>query len=163
MKPLFAVAVAALCASAATAADPPATSGTPPTTAAPVILGTPGTPVVEYAPAVPARRGLFGRLRNRNNATPYSTPVMTAPTTGTITPAPTPAPAPAPMPGAVPAPLPVRPNGSSYYMPGPSGTIILTSGTTPTGTMTATEMMVMTTEYTEPARRRGLFSRLRNR
>jgi hypothetical protein len=184
---LFAVVVAALCASAAPAQ--PVIVGGPPAPA-PVIVGTAGTPVVEYAPAAPARRGLLWRLRNRNNTTTYSAPVMTAPSVIA------PAPALTPMPGTiVPAPMPaIRPNGASYYTP--DGGIVLAGGIAPGtvvqaggpmpcgspcatpcatpcaspcppapyGTVMAADSMVIPAGYTEPApMRRGLIGRLRNR
>ena len=143
---LFAVAVVALAASAGGAEDKPA--ATPPATATPVVVGTPGTPVVEYGSVTTAspRRGLFARLRNRGTSSTYTTgPVTTVPTTGAT-----------PMPPATPpAPMPMPGKTSATPMPGTTG-VVMASGTD-SGT-------VMTASYSEPAKqRRGLFGRLRNR
>jgi hypothetical protein len=156
---LFAVAVVALSACVSFAEDAPAP--TPVTSGGPVMMGT--APTYQYAPSQPARRGLFGRLRNRNNTTYYSntttTPMMmTAPAGPTTTP-----PTPMPMPGVRPASGTVAP-----------GTVVQGTGNLPPGTYTATDGTViqiggggpqMTTPTatgtnTQPTRR-GLFGRLR--
>src|SRR5207244_12728810 len=62
---LFAAALVALVASVGTAEERPTVITTTP--AAPVVVTTAGTPVAEYAPAQTQRRGLFGRIRNRNH------------------------------------------------------------------------------------------------
>lgn len=184
-KFLFAVALAAVVAPFGTADEKPVTAPpvtTAPVTSGPVIVGTPGTPVVEYGPTVqsaPARRGLFGRLRNRGSSTPisgYSTPLPS----GTIAPGTIVAPAPIPMPTpgtTVPQPMPmpgVKPiSGTVITTP---GTVVVAGGPTPTtgtvivaGNTMPAEMMMMPTMSTStmtmsstPARR-GLFGRLRNR
>ena len=153
---LFAVAVVALSACAGLAEDKPVVVGTTPAPAAPVI--TTAAPVVEYAPAQTQRRGLFGRLRNRNTTTmTYSTPTAVVP----ATPA-----APMPMPGLAPQPMPsIKPAG---------GVIIPATGSLPPGTYTATDgtiiqiggtqpMMAQPVMSTNTTERRGLFGRLRNR
>lgn len=138
---LFAVAVAVLSATAASAEEKP-TAPPPATPAAPVVV--PGTPIVEYAPAQPARRGLFARLRNRGTTT-YSggnggtIPLATPP--ATITPA-----TPMPMPGTTPTPMPpIKPTTGTTT----DGTIIQIGGTTTPMTTTGT--------------RSSFLSRLRNR
>ena len=144
---LCAVAAVALFAAVGVAEDQPTT---PPTVAS-------GAPVVEYAPAAsattaaPARRGLFGRLRNRNTSTmSYSTPATGVPMTSAV---PMPS-APTPMPPVAPQPMPtIRPTGGATVTP---DGIVLVGGTASGATMTA--------GYTEPKpARRGLFGRLRNR
>lgn len=160
----FAVAVVALVASVGSAEDKPAVIAPAPVTPA-ITTATP-TPVVEYAPAQPQRRGLLARLRNRNNSTYYSTtPQMVVP----ATPA-----APMPMPGIAPQPMPtVRPTGAVIPATGnlPPGRYTTTDGTIIQIGGPATAGPVMTTgpvttagyTYTEPTTttRRGLFSRLR--
>ena len=165
---LFAVALAALFASVGSAQE----KAVPlPSTAAPVVI-TSGAPVVESTPAQSTRRGLFGRLRNRNNSTMSYTPapVMTAPTTTApmiVTPQPM------PMPGT-------KTTTGAVVMPQPGG-VVQASGNLPAGTYTTTDgtvvqiggpMMadggVMTAGSVEPAQstqsgRRGLFGRLRSR
>ena len=146
MKPfLFAAALVAASASVGFADATPAASAP----ATPVIVGTVGTPVVESAPAAPARRGLFGRLRNRNTST-MSYSATAVPMTSAV---PMPS-APTPMPPAAPQPMPtIRPTGGATVTP---DGIVLIGGTASGATMTA--------GYTEPKpARRGLFGRLRNR
>jgi hypothetical protein len=177
---LFAAALVALVASVGTAEDKPATGTTTP--AAPVVTTTTGTPVVEYAPAQTQRRGLFGRLRNRNNSTmTYSTsPTLTTPTTSAT-----------PMPGIAPQPMPMPGTRTGARTMTRPGTIIQATGTLPPGIYTTTDgtviqiggptmtppggaiqtggTQIMTDSgiiqagYTEPAQtqRRGLFGRLR--
>ena len=167
---LFAVALAALFASVGTAEE----KAVPvPTTAAPVVI-TSGTPVVETTPAQSTRRGLFGRLRNRNSSTTSYTPapVMTAPMTVTPQP-PISTPQPMPMPGT-------KTTTGAVVMPQPGG-VVQASGNLPAGTYTTTDGTVvqvagpimtdsgiMTAGSVEPAQstqsgRRGLFGRLRSR
>ena len=142
---LCAVAAVALFAAVGVAEDQPTT---PPTVAS-------GAPVVEYAPAAsvttaaPARRGLFGRLRNRNTST-MSYSATAVPMTSAV---PMPS-APTPMPPVAPQPMPtIRPTGGATVTP---DGIVLIGGTASGATMTAGS--------TEPKpARRGLFSRLRNR
>jgi hypothetical protein len=134
---LFAAALVALVASVGTA-EQPATITTAP--AAPVVVTTAGTPVAEYAPAQTQRRGLFGRLRNRNTGTMnYSTPapVITTPTTGA-----------APMPGIIapqPMPMPGSRTSTSRYMPMtmPGTTIAQATGNLPPGIYTTTDGTVI--------------------
>jgi hypothetical protein len=160
---LFAVAVAALFACDASAQQP--VIGTPIAPGTPVI--TTAGPVIGYAPTqTTQRRGLFGRLRNRNTSTmSYSSPAMVAPAAipGTI------APQPIPMPGTI-TPMP---------MPGirPAGAVIPATGNLPPGQYTTTDgtiiqiggiqpMMtqpMMTQPMTTTTSRTGLFGRLRNR
>lgn len=155
---LFAAALVAASASVGFADDKPAT-GAAATPATPVVVA--GTPlVVESAPAAPARRGLFGRLRNRNTSTTaYSTPLTTTtvPMTGA---APMPAVAP---PQAMPA---VKPSGA-MVVPGTLGGVVQATGTLPAGTYTTTDGTIVQIgamqPMTTPTERRGLFSRLRNR
>ncbi|MCI0699742.1 MAG: hypothetical protein L0241_01480 [Planctomycetia bacterium] len=151
---LFAFAVVALAAYASATAQPPVTTQPVP---GPVIVGTPGTQVVEYAPA-PARRGLFGRFRNRNNTPTYSAPIMPGP----IMTAPPTTFTPTPMPGVVPTP-----------MPGRTGIVIPAESTTlPPGTYTATDGTIIQVGGTQmqptlqpimqpTTQRRGLFGRMR--
>jgi hypothetical protein len=158
---LFAVAVVALSACAGLAEDKPATSGTTTAPATPVI--TSATPVVEYAPAQTQRRGLFGRLRNRNTTTmSYSVPL----TTPTMAPA-----TPMPMPGTTtPQPMPgIKPAGGVSGMP---GMVVQATGNLPPGQYTTTDGMIIQIGGTQPmtmpmtpttTSRGGLFSRLRNR
>lgn len=165
---LFAAALVVLVASVGTAEE----KATPtPTTAAPVVI-TSGSPViVESGTTQSTRRGLFGRLRNRNNspATYTSVPAMTAPANATTQP-PISTPQPMPMPGT-------KTTTGAAAMPQPGG-IVQASGNLPAGTYTTTDGTIiqiggpimtdsgiMTTGATEPAQsgRRGLFSRLRNR
>jgi hypothetical protein len=166
---LFAAALVALVASVGTAEEKP----TAPATAAPVVITTAGTPVVEYAPAQSTRRGLLGRLRNRNSGSTMATrpaadgtlplmtaPVMTAPASATPMP-PISAPQPMPMPG-------------TKTTIAPAGTIIQASGELPAGTYTTTDGTIIQIGGTQPqpaaqpmtetqSGRRGLFGRLRNR
>jgi len=141
---------------------PPTTTTTPAVTVAvpatpvpPVYATTTFTPadVITTAPATPARRGLFSRIRNRgsNNATtmttiPYSTaiPVATTGTTVTIPSTPvfsgtvvtTPGTVitnpgtivPNPMPTTVPVPLPAKPVPSTTK-PGGTSVIVPDGGT----------------------------------
>ena len=171
---LFAAALVALIASVGTAEEKPTA---PAPAAAPVVISTPGTPVAEYAPAQPQRRGLFGRLRNRgtgtttySSAAPVATPSATTITTPTTAPTPMPAitaPQPMPMPGTK--------TGSAMPM---TGTVVQASGNLPAGTYTTTDGTIIqiggteteTATATEPStsmssqsQRRGLFSRLRTR
>ena len=165
----FAAALVALVTSVGTAQETPTTPVTTP--AAPIVVTTAGTPIAEYAPAQSTqRRGLFGRLRNRNSGTAsYSpaTPVMTAPITTPTTVTPT-----APITAPQPMPMPGTRTGTS-----PTGTIIQASGNLPAGTYTTTDGTIIqiggTSMATQPmatqpttetqSGRRGLFSRLRNR
>jgi hypothetical protein len=152
---LFAVAVLALAASVGSAEDQPATPAPNPT---PVV--TAGTPAYSYAPAQTQRRGLFGRLRNRNNSTTYynTTPMMTAPA---ATPMPGVAPTPMPMPG-------VKPAGGAA-----TGMVVPATGNLPPGQYTTTDGTIVQIGGTQPmmndttmprtTSRTGLFSRLRNR
>ena len=160
---LFAIATVALFAAAGVAEDQPAT--TPPATP-PVPTAAPVTSYVPATQSTTARRGLFGRLRNRNTSTmSYSSPVMTTPTTGA-----------APMPGATPMP-PVAP---PQAMPGTktgammttpmTGGVVQATGNLPAGTYTTTDGTIVQIGGTQPAApanttttSRGLFSRLRNR
>ena len=158
---LFAAALVALVASAGSAEDKPAAKPTP-APATPVVVAPAGTPVVEYAPAPAQRRGLFGRLRNRNTGTTtYSpAPIVTAPAV-----APTPA---TPMPPVVPpAPMPmptVKPAGAVVPATGnlPAGRYTTTDGTIVQ--IGGTQPTAMTTETTTTSgERRGFLGRLRNR
>lgn len=162
---LLAVAVAALSASVVMAEDKPATS-TPPTTSAPVVVGSTGTTYVEYVPVQSTRRGLFARLRNRTNRMTYTTVPMMVTAPSSPAPMPTPAPQPMPMPGtktdntvSTPKTTTVVP-ATGNLPPGiyttTDGTVIQIGGTTTGSVMTAGYM------ETTPARR-GFFSRLRNR
>jgi len=175
-KFVFAVAVVALYAAAGEAQDQPATPVTPVVPSTPVV--TTG-PVMQYGSPTVARRGLFGRLRNRNSSMMAypSAPVMTAPVLGTppmgtITPPL----APMPMPGTRPT--------SSMVVP---ANMVVSSGNLPPGIYTATDgtviqiggptAMPMTNGAVVPATgyspmtmqtqtqvsRRGLLGRLRNR
>ncbi len=168
-KFLFAVAAVALIASAGVAEEKPVV--VQPVTPTPVVVGTPGTPVVEYAPATPARRGLFGRLRNRN----AGTTTMSGPATTVVTPGTVIAPAPIPMPPvAAPQPMPspvVKPI-SGVVVPGTAGIVVAGGPATVPGTVVVAGGMMdtnvlMPVGYTEPVQskseRRGLFGRLRNR
>jgi hypothetical protein len=149
---LFAAALAALCATGASADDKPAVVAAPP---APVVTAA---PTVEMAPAMStgsgSRRGLLSRLRDRRGGNMTSAPTMGAPVmkSGPVM-TPPPAMAPMPMPGTT-APVPMP-------MPGKTtGTLTPAGGTVATGD-------VVTAGYSEPATtgtmRRGLFSRMRNR
>ncbi len=161
---LFAVAAVALSAAVGVAEDQPAT--TPPTPS-PVV--TTASPVTGYAPTTQtttARRGLFGRLRNRNTGTmSYSSPVMTAPATGG-----TPVPAATPMPPvAPPQAMPGAKSGAMMTTP-MTGGVVQASGNLPPGTYTTTDGTIVQVGGTQPAApatttttSRGLFSRLRNR
>jgi hypothetical protein len=146
----------------------PVTADDPTPAAAPVVVAAPTTATPVYSsdvvPATPARRGLFGRLRNRGTttATPATFP---APVTGgTIITTPTPAttvPTPA---TTVPSPLPAKPAAGGTVSVAPMPTVVPASGTTPmpmTGVTTAgyTTMPDSTAQPT----RRGLIARLRAR
>ncbi len=74
---LFAVAAVALIASVGSAEDKPAT--TPPATATPAVVGTPGK-VISATTTTTHRRGLFSRLRNRGATVVVPAPVVPAPT-----------------------------------------------------------------------------------
>ncbi|QJW98774.1 hypothetical protein [Frigoriglobus tundricola] len=163
---LFAVAVIALFATAGVAQDKPVPT-TPPAGTVDSNVTTGAAPVTSYVPATqaPVRRGLFGRLRNRNtNTMSYSSPVLTAPATGVpSTPGATPMPPVAPpqaMPGAKP--------GAMMTPPMTSG-VVQATGNLPPGTYTTTDgtiVQVGGTEMAAPATTttsRGLFSRLRSR
>jgi hypothetical protein len=159
---LFTAALIALVTSVGTAQETPTTPVTTP--AAPIVITTAGAPIVESAPAQTQRRGLFGRLRNRNSGTTtYSptTPVMTVPITTptTVTPMPsTITPQPMPMPGTRTGTI-------------PTGTIIQATGNLPAGTYTTTDGTIIqiggTSMATQPmttetqSGRRGLFNRNR--
>lgn len=102
--------------------------------AAPAVAAAP----VEMAPAASARRGLLARLRDRRTTTAPAmvAPAVTAPAT------------PMPMPGTtVPKPMPTG---------GTTGSVTPAGGTAKAGE-------VVTASYSEPAQRRGLFGRMRNR
>ncbi len=169
---LFAVSLVALSASGVSAEDVPAAPA--PTPVAPSTMSGPtlmAAPVTEYAPAQPARRGLFGRLRNRNTMM-YSGTAMPVMMTGPTAPTPMPPVAPTPMPGA-------KSGGTTMMMPGtvvPAGgsTIVPATGNVPPGIYTTTDGMVvqvggtqmstsMSSPMTTSTTRGGLFSRLRNR
>lgn len=172
-KFVFAVAVVALYAAAGEAQDQPATPVTPVVPSTPVV--TTG-PVMQYGSPTVARRGLFGRLRNRNSSMMAypSAPVMTAPVLGTppmgtITPPL----APMPMPGTrtggvvVPANMVVSSGG---LPPGiytaTDGTVIQIGGTTPmtNGTVVpASGYTPMSMQTQTQTSRRGLLGRIRNR
>ncbi|AWM41973.1 hypothetical protein GobsT_68960 [Gemmata obscuriglobus] len=149
---VFAGALVALAAPFTVAEEKPA--ATPP--AAPAVAAA---PVVESAPVVttaaPARRGLFGRLRNRGTTT-YAVPVTgttVVPPGTVITPAPaTAAPAPTPM------PMPKPKVDTKTDTAAASSEITL-------GNFVATaDPVVVQASATETAKsRRGLFSRLRSR
>lgn len=153
---LFAVAAVALVASVGSAQQSPVVI--PPTTATPVVVGTPGTPVIEYGPTTTAspRRGLFGRLRTRG--TPATTvgnggtiPLNTTPGT-VISPMPVvPVPMPMPMPGTTTKPV------GAMTMPATRAT--MRSGIMVVGGTTMDGGVVTTAGYSEPAARRGLFGR----
>jgi hypothetical protein len=158
---LFAVPVLALSA-AVGLADAPASGGSvTPAPAAPVV-GPVVAPTYSSAPAT-TRRGLLGRLRNRNTVRYSSAPLMAAPAPAPIiTPPQTPAPAPAPMPG-------VKPAGAMMPM---SGQVVQATGNLPPGVYTTTDGTVvqvggtqaaMQTQPQSQSTRRGLLSRLRNR
>ena len=177
---LLAVAVVALSACVGSAEDAPAP--TPVAPAAPVMVGSPvvvgAAPVYQYAPAPasqPARRGLFGRLRNRNNTasytggtTPMMAPMMAPPMT--TVPGSTPMPSFSPTPMPTPMPMPgTKPVGTMA-----PGMVVPASGNLPAGTYTATDGTIVqvggtemaapvSTAMTTQSARRGLFGRLRNR
>lgn len=145
-KFLFAAALACLFASVGTAEEKAVVASAPVTVAAPVMVSS--VPAMEATSAQTQRRGLFGRLRNRNSTptmtttapTTIAAPVMTAPTAMAM-----------PMPAATvatPMPKPTAPSD-----------VVAASGTV------MAEPVVTTAAYTEPAQtqRRGLFGRLRNR
>ncbi|MDY3551982.1 hypothetical protein R5W24_001062 [Gemmata sp. JC717] len=150
---VFAGALVALAAPFTVAEEKP----TAPPPAAPAVVTA--APIVESAPVVttaaPARRGLFGRLRNRGTTT-YAVPVTgttVVPPGTVITPAPaTAAPAPTPMP-----------------MPKPKADTKTDTAAAPSeitlGNFVATaDPVVVQASATETAKpRRGLFSRLRGR
>ncbi|MDY3563752.1 hypothetical protein R5W23_005368 [Gemmata sp. JC673] len=147
---VFAGALVALAVPFTVAEEKP--TATPP--AAPAVAAA---PIVESAPVVttaaPARRGLFGRLRNRGTTT-YAVPVTgttVVPPGTVITPAPaTTAPAPTPM------PMP-KPDTKTDTAAAPSEITL--------GNFVATaDPVVVQASATETAKpRRGLFSRLRGR
>lgn len=155
---LFTVAVVALSAAVVGAEEKPGTGtkpATPPATTAPAT----GTPVVEYAPAQPARRGLFARLRNRGTTTYSPAPTVVTP----------PAATPMPMPGTTPTPMPpVKPATGTTT----SGKVVPATGTLPAGRYTTTDGTIVQIGGTtsgsrvgntaEPTRG-GFLSRLRAR
>ena len=163
---LFAAALVALVASVGTAQEAPAPMPAP----APVVITTTGTPVVESAPAQTQRRGLFGRLRNRNSGTTtYSpaTPVITTPAVAPSAPAVIP-PQPMPMPNTKTG---VTPTGGIVGIT-PTGGIVQATGNLPAGTYTTTDGTIIqiggTQMATQPqssqssqSGRRGLFNRNR--
>ena len=155
---LFAVPVLALSAAVGCADTPAATPVAPPviTTVGPVFA-----PTFSSAPAAP-RRGLFGRLRNRNTMTYSSAPLMAPAAAPIITAPQTPPPAPAPMPG-------LKPAGGMMPM---TGQVVQATGNLPPGIYTTTDGTVVQIGGMQPAMpmqpqtqstRTGLFSRLRNR
>ena len=159
---LFAVALAALFASVGTAEEKAVPVQT---TAAPVVI-TSGSPVVESGTAQSTRRGLFGRLRNRNNSTSaYSpAPVTTVPTTNVTPQPPISTPQPMPMPGT-------KTTTGAVVMPQPGG-VVQASGNLPAGTYTTTDGTIVQIGSTQmeaqpttdtQSGRRGLFGRLRSR
>jgi hypothetical protein len=167
---LFAVTLVALSASVGSAEDVPTAPAPTPVVmgSAPMMMGA--TPVYETGPVQPARRGLFGRLRNRNGTMSYSSSpmMMTAPT---MAPVMTPGMAPTPMPPAAPMTMPgTKPAGTTMA----PGTVVPATGNVPPGIYTTTDGMVvqvggtqmmstpMTAMATEQPARRGLFGRLRN-
>ncbi|MDB5308598.1 MAG: hypothetical protein JWO38_2800 [Gemmataceae bacterium] len=161
----------------------PASADTPSTAPTPKAVVVTGNPVVVPGPAasaevistVPARRGLFGRLRNRGTATPVAFPAATPLPAATGTVITTPAPVvPAPLPSTVPVPtqMPVRPApGGVSVVPTPgvvpaSGTVMSPPGWTAVATggtpvMTAASYTVVTSSAVVTPVRRGLFGRLR--
>lgn len=145
----FAVSVVALAACVASAEDKPATGGTTGTT--PAVTATTGT--TYYQTSQPTRRGLFARLRNRNNMTYSTTPSMATPAQ------PMPTPAPQPMPGTKPA-------GDTTTN---TGMVVQASGNLPPGRYTTTDGTIIqisgtgTTTTPMTSTRTGLFSRLRMR
>jgi len=145
---LFAAALVALFASVGAAEEKPVAVATTPVTAASPVMVT-SVPMVESVPAQSTRRGLFGRLRNRNSGT--TMPAAPAMTMTAATPMPVmSAPAPMLMPGTK--------TGAMAMPEVPSGIIVV-------GGTTAVEGTVTPAAYTEPTTttRRGLFGRLRNR
>jgi hypothetical protein len=150
----FAVALVALTASVGFSDDAPAP--TPVTSGAtPVVMGS--TSPTYTMPAQPMRRGLFARLRSRNNRMmSSSTPMMTTtPMSAT------------PMPGApTPMPMPsVKTAGTPTTMAMPmSGTVVQATGNLPAGMYTTTDGTVVQVggTMTRPARL-GLLARLRSR
>jgi hypothetical protein len=175
---LLATALVALVCSVGTADDKPAVA---PTTAAPVMIASPGTPVVEYGQYPSTRRGLFGRVRGRNAVTYPTAPMSpvpiipggpgtSAPTFTTPMPAlVTPQPMPMPIPGA---------RTSGMVPPTPPDGIVLAGGTVPASDVVVTSeylqpgMVVTSSGYLQPVTvvttntvpvRRGLFGRVRTR
>lgn len=141
---LFAAALVSLFASAGAAEEKVVVASAPVTVAAPVMVSS--APTMEATPAQTPRRGLFGRLRNRN-----STPAVTTTALPTVSAPVMTAPAPMAMPSATvatPMPAPTAPSD-----------VVVVSGTV------MAEPVVTTAGYTEPTTttRRGLFGRLRNR
>ena len=98
MRFMFAVAVAALIAATGRTGETPVGAPLPTT---PLVIGA---ATDERVAAAPARRGLFGRLRNRN-AAPTARPAPLVTTPGTIITAP-PVLAPTPMPPVAPQQMP---------------------------------------------------------
>jgi hypothetical protein len=164
----FAVAVVALSACAGLAEDPPTAPA--PTPATPIVQGSgPSYGYVPVQSSQPARRGLFSRLRNRNNTTYYNsgTTVPMMMTTPSATPMPPPAPM--PMPGVRPAGGAVMPGqilqATGNLPPGiyttTDGTVVQIGGTQMATPMTTPMTMPVTSSTTTQPTRRGLFGRLR--
>jgi len=166
---LYAVSAAALFAAVGVADDKPvAPAPSTPAGTTDTNVITSAAPVTGYAPAAQStttRRGLFGRLRNRNTSTmSYSSPTMTSPTMS------------APPTGATPMP-PVAPpqampgtKSGAMMTPPMTGAVVQASGNLPAGTYTTTDGTIvqiggtqMATPTTTTAAPRGLFSRLRSR
>jgi len=123
----------------------PASADTPAPAPAPVVVAP--TTTADVVTPAPARRGLFGRFRDRRGTTaPVAVPYSTTP--GTIVTAPAPAVA---APAATPVPTP---------MPMPAVKPISGITTDDTGVTTAA---FTTTEPAAAPARRGLFSRTRTR
>lgn len=142
MKKLFLAAAGLFLAASAQADTPPATTTAP---ATPVM--TTGT----YVSTAPARRGLFGRFRNRTAPAPVVTSTTPMTTTTPAAPATT-----------TPTPMPMGKVSSST----PSTGVVQTSGTTTTPmatttTTSSTTMPMMTPTSSTRPMRMGMFARMR--